>query len=91
MKTLCAMLGVLVAAVAVFAMRGGSPVAAQGPSGEPAPLQLIQRIPVPHVSGRIDHFTAYPKRRLLIFAGLGNNRWRLSIPSRPKSFTASRG
>jgi DNA-binding beta-propeller fold protein YncE len=37
------------------------------------PLQLIQRIPAPDVAGRIDHFTAYPKRRLLIFAGLGNN------------------
>ncbi len=37
------------------------------------PLQLIQRIPVPDVTGRIDHFTAYPKRRLLIFAALGNN------------------
>ncbi len=28
---------------------------------------------MPGVAGRIDHFTAYPKRRLLIFAGLGNN------------------
>src|SRR6266516_5657899 len=37
------------------------------------PLQLIQRIPVPGVTGRIDHFTAYPKRRLMIFAALGNN------------------
>lgn len=37
------------------------------------PLQLIQRIPAPDVAGRIDHFTAYPKRRLLIFAALGNN------------------
>src|SRR3989441_9660952 len=40
---------------------------------ELAPLQLIQRIPVPGVTGRIDHFAAYPKRRLLIFAALGNN------------------
>jgi DNA-binding beta-propeller fold protein YncE len=54
-------------------MRGAGPVAAQAPSRELAPLQLIQRIPVPGVSGRIDHFTAYPKRRLLIFAALGNN------------------
>src|SRR2546428_8919692 len=37
------------------------------------PLQVIQRIPVPGVTGRIDHFTAFPKRRLLIFAALGNN------------------
>src|ERR1700681_1724 len=40
---------------------------------ETAPLQLIQKIPVQGVSGRIDHFTAFPKRRLLIFAALGNN------------------
>src|ERR1700693_5395778 len=47
--------------------------AAQAPNRELAPLQLIQKIPVPGVAGRIDHFTAYPKRRLLIFAALGNN------------------
>jgi len=36
-----------------------------------APLQLIQKIPVRVVAGRIDHFTAYPKRARpwLIFAG----------------------
>jgi DNA-binding beta-propeller fold protein YncE len=48
-------------------------VASQTPSRELAPLQLIQKIPVPGVAGRIDHFTAFPKRRLLIFAALGNN------------------
>src|SRR5258708_21669380 len=53
---------------------GGVPAPAAAPSHELAPLQLIQRIPVRGVTGRIDHFTAYPKRRLLIFAGLGNNR-----------------
>src|SRR5437879_1064975 len=42
-------------------------------SRELAPLQLIQKIPVPGVAGRIDPFTACPKRRLLIFAALGNN------------------
>ncbi len=47
--------------------------APQAPPRELAPLQLIQRIPVPGVTGRIDHFTAFPKRRLLIFAALGNN------------------
>lgn len=69
-------LGVALAAVAVFAMRSTRPKAAPAaPEASPelAPLQLIQRIPAPGVSGRIDHFTAYPKRRLLIFAGLGNN------------------
>jgi len=47
--------------------------AAQAPTRELAPLQLIQKIPVANVAGRIDHFTAFPKRRLLIFAALGNN------------------
>src|SRR5581483_11138144 len=42
-------------------------------SHEVAPLQLIQKIPVPNVAGRIDHFTAFPKKRLLIFSALGNN------------------
>src|ERR1700680_3249415 len=48
---------------------GNAPAA----SHEVAPRQLIQKIPVPGVSGRIDHFTAFPKKRLLIFAALGNN------------------
>src|ERR1700676_3821308 len=47
--------------------------APQAQARELAPLQLIQKIPVPNVAGRIDHFTAFPKRRLLIFAALGNN------------------
>ena len=51
----------------------GASAPASAPSHELAPLQLIQRIPVPGVTGRIDHFTANPKRRLLIFAALGNN------------------
>jgi len=50
-----------------------TPGAASATQHELPPLQLIQRIPVPSVAGRIDHFTAYPKRRLLIFAALGNN------------------
>jgi DNA-binding beta-propeller fold protein YncE len=73
MRKFYAMLGVISAAVAVLAIRGAGPLAAQAPSRELAPLQLIQRIPTPGVAGRIDHFTAYPKRRLLIFAALGNN------------------
>lgn len=66
-------LGVVLAGAAALALRDVGPRAAQGPARELAPLQLIQRIPAPGVSGRIDHFTAYPKRRLLIFAALGNN------------------
>ena len=73
MKKLYVMLGVALAVLVVTAVRSPRPTAAQEPSRELAPLQLIQRIPTPNVSGRIDHFTAYPKRRLLIFAALGNN------------------
>jgi DNA-binding beta-propeller fold protein YncE len=50
-----------------------TPATASATPRELQPLQLIQRIPAPDVAGRIDHFTAYPKRRLLIFAALGNN------------------
>src|SRR2546426_1198050 len=76
MKTLPAT-GSLIGFFAI-ALPAGCPSApaADPPSAtqhELLPLQLIQRIPVPNVTGRIDHFTAYPKRRLLIFAALGNN------------------
>jgi len=62
-------------AIAFLASCGTTPTAdtTPAPAARTQPLQLIQRIPVPGVAGRIDHFTAYPKRRLLIFAGLGNN------------------
>src|SRR5437879_2753090 len=76
MKNVYAMLGLFAVAAAVFfGLRSTAPSAAPAPAPprELPPLQLIQRIPVPGVTGRIDHFTAFPKRRLLIFAGLGNN------------------
>ncbi len=62
-------------AVAFLASCGTAPSRDTAPATrrELPPLQLIQRIPVPGVTGRIDHFTAYPKHRLLIFAALGNN------------------
>jgi DNA-binding beta-propeller fold protein YncE len=76
MKNVYAMLGLFAVAAAVFfGLRSTAPSAAPAPAPprELPPLQLIQRIPVPGVMGRIDHFTAFPKRRLLIFAALGNN------------------
>ncbi len=75
MKRRLARVGLFVlAAIALLFSFRNSPVGAQGADqSELAPLQLDQRIPVPGVSGRIDHFTAYPKKRLLIFAALGNN------------------
>jgi hypothetical protein len=39
-----------------------------------APLvREVQEIPLPGVQGRIDHFTIDPKRKRVIFSGLGNN------------------
>ena len=74
MKTISAIVSFL--ALGLLSSCGTTPkadTAAPTTQHELAPLQLIQRIPVPGVTGRIDHFTAYPKRRLPIFAGLGNN------------------
>jgi DNA-binding beta-propeller fold protein YncE len=77
MKTRFTTVGLLMLASLPFVGCNTAPSGASAPAAAPshelAPLQLIQRIPVPGVTGRIDHFTAYPKRRLLIFAGLGNN------------------
>jgi DNA-binding beta-propeller fold protein YncE len=75
MKKLLAVGVVALGALGLLMMRNtkSTVAASQAPSRELAPLQLIQKIPVPGVAGRIDHFTAFPKRRLLIFAALGNN------------------
>src|SRR6202171_2370466 len=79
MKTASAIMRLLApVALAFLSSCGTAPTAstagtAPAAAHEIAPLQLIQKIPVPGVSGRIDHFTAFPKRRLLIFAALGNN------------------
>src|SRR5436309_9190649 len=40
---------------------------------EGTPLLLVQEIPLPHVEGRIDHFTFDTKRKRVIGAALGNN------------------
>ena len=40
---------------------------------ERTPLLLVQEIPLPHVEGRIDHFTFDAKRKRVIGAALGNN------------------
>jgi DNA-binding beta-propeller fold protein YncE len=40
---------------------------------EAPPLRLIQEIPLPGVQGRLDHFTIDPKRKRVIFSGLGND------------------
>src|SRR6266849_6829228 len=75
MKKLLAVGVVAMGTIGLLTMRSAKPAVAapQASTRELAPLQLIQKIPVPAVAGRIDHFTAFPKRRLLIFAALGNN------------------
>ncbi|HXA37367.1 MAG TPA: YncE family protein [Phenylobacterium sp.] len=40
---------------------------------EAPPLRLVQEIPLPGVQGRLDHFTIDPKRKRVIFSGLGND------------------
>src|SRR5258708_20330809 len=44
-----------------------------GREGEAAPVREVQEIPLPGVQGRLDHFTIDPKRKRVIFSGLGNN------------------
>jgi DNA-binding beta-propeller fold protein YncE len=72
MKTLVAG-GLVWLAVGIWTSRGSKTVLAQTPSREIAPLQLEEEIPVPGVAGRLDHFTADPKRRRLFVSALGNN------------------
>ena len=53
---------------------GSFPLAQDKPSApERAPLLRVQEIPLPNVSGRIDHFTFDAKRKRVIGAALGNN------------------
>src|SRR6266404_783881 len=53
----------------------GCPAFSQSQSGaaDSTPLLLVQQIPLPHVEGRIDHFTFDAKRKRVIGAALGNN------------------
>ena len=73
MKTVSVIVGLLTLLFLASCRTAPTADTASAPQHELAPLQLIQRIPVPDTAGRIDHFTAFPKRRLLIFAALGNN------------------
>ncbi len=58
---------------AVTPQESKTAVGRPGESRELPPLQLTAEIPVPDVSGRIDHFTVNGKARQLIFSALGNN------------------
>jgi len=84
MKTRAGAVAGVIVGLTIGLSVAGAAAPAAGPASQPAPapqppprelppLQLVQRIPVPNVSGRIDHFTVNPKARLLIFSALGNN------------------
>src|SRR5882757_6831005 len=68
-----AMLGAVVAVLAISSTPGISQQASQTSARESPTLLLTAKVPLTGVSGRIDHFTFDPKRRLTIFSGLGNN------------------
>lgn len=73
MKKLLVLSGITLAALAVFALRHTNTATAQSTTRDILPLQLEEQIPVPNVAGRLDHFTADPKRKRLFVSALGNN------------------
>ena len=66
MKKLAVCIAVLIFACYAFSQD-------QPSAPKPAPLLLVQEIPLPNVGGRIDHFTFDGKRKRVIGAALGNN------------------
>jgi len=72
MKRLVAV-GIFVLAVIGISTHHSKTAAAQNAQREILPLQLEEQIPVPSVAGRIDHFSADPKRKKLFVSALGNN------------------
>ena len=54
------------------ALAGLAPIA-HAQEREAPPVREVQEIPLPGVQGRLDHFTIDPKRKRVIFSGLGNN------------------
>lgn len=59
----------MLAAATTMLLTASGPV----PGREAPPLRLVQEIPLPGVQGRLDHFTIDPKRKRVIFSGLGND------------------
>jgi DNA-binding beta-propeller fold protein YncE len=66
-----ALIGCSVAGFATVVM--AQETAPQAAEREAPPLRLVQEIPLPGVQGRLDHFTIDPKRKRVIFSGLGND------------------
>jgi hypothetical protein len=71
-KTLC-LKGLMLATLGLLSVCGPRNGAAQAQSRTILPLQLEEQIPVPGVTGRLDHFTADAKRKRLFVSALGNN------------------
>jgi len=73
MKKLLSLTCVAVAVLWPSAFRTSRPASAKMQSRELLPLQLEEQIPVPGVTGRLDHFTADFRRKRLFVSALGNN------------------
>ena len=73
MKTMLAMGALALTGFAFLAADSARSSATEQQGREISPLQLEEEIPVPHVAGRLDHFTADAKRRRLFVSALGNN------------------
>ena len=73
MKKLLSLTCVAVAVLWPSAFRTSRPASARMQSRELLPLQLEEQIPVPGVTGRLDHFTADFRRKRLFVSALGNN------------------
>jgi hypothetical protein len=73
MKRLLLFGALALAASGILLGRVSKPAATQSVARDLLPLQLEEQIPVPGVAGRLDHFSADPKRRRLFVSALGNN------------------
>ena len=72
MKTLARMIAAVLCGLAMLAWPLCD-VSAQQPAPRREPMVLTNRVPLPGVVGRLDHFTIDNKHRRVIVAGLGNN------------------
>jgi DNA-binding beta-propeller fold protein YncE len=73
MKRTLAIGAVALAGFAFLSANNARSSAREQQGREISPLQLEEEIPVPHVAGRLDHFTADAKRKRLFVSALGNN------------------
>jgi len=72
MKSFLPMTAALLSGLVLVGMPG-SKVSAQQPAPRREPMVITNRVPLPGVVGRLDHFTIDNKHRRVIVAGLGNN------------------